>query len=255
MSPEGADDPKIVSACVVVIGNEVLSGRTQDVNVKYLAKALGDIGIRLAEARVIPDVEEVIVATVGACRAQYDYVFTTGGIGPTHDDITTRCIAKLFDLPVELNPEAEKLLRYHYGDDNVTDARLKMAHVPVGASLIANPISKAPGFRLENVFVLAGVPVIAQAMFDSLKSDLIGGDKVHSLTISAELAEGRLAAGLEKIENSYTHLEIGSYPYYRDGRFGVSIVLRSTVRHDLTQAGEELRGLMRSLGGEPFDSE
>jgi len=247
--------PKVVTACVVVIGNEVLSGRTQDTNVQFLATALGEIGIRLAEVRIIPDVEETIISTVGACAKAHDYVFTTGGIGPTHDDITTRCIAKLFDRPVELNPQAEKLLRHHYGDDNVTEARMKMAHVPVGATLVANPISKAPGFRLENVFVLAGVPIIAKCMFDSLKSELIGGDRVHSLTISAELPEGRLASGMEEIENRYAHLEIGSYPYYRNGRFGVSIVLRGTNTDTLSSAGDELRELMQSMGGTPIEGE
>ncbi|MCW9033408.1 MAG: molybdopterin-binding protein [Rhodospirillales bacterium] len=245
-------EAKIVTSCIVVIGNEVLSGRTQDVNIKFLTTSLGEIGIRVTECRVIPDVKETIIGTVNECRAKFDYVFTTGGIGPTHDDITTECIAAAFGKKVVLNPEAEALMLAQYGRKNLTDARLKMAHVPEGAALIDNPISKAPGYNLENVFVLAGVPLIVETMFISMTPMLVGGDKVHSITVTVELPEGKLAAGLEALQNNHQGIDVGSYPYYREGRFGVSIVMRGTDLGELETTADELKILMRSLGGEPL---
>ncbi len=245
--------PKVVTSGIVVIGNEVLSGRTQDVNVNFLASSLGELGIRVSEVRIIPDVKETIIETVNHCRKQFDYVFTTGGIGPTHDDITTESIAAAFGKKVILSPEGKDLLLGKYGIEKLTDARMKMAHVPEGAILIDNPVSKAPGYSIENVFVLAGVPAIVKAMFTSLPERLVGGDKVHSISVSAELAEGKLAVGLENLQNKYEGVEVGSYPYYRNSRYGVSIVLRGTDQEKLTASAEELKDLMHSLGGPPLE--
>jgi len=162
----------VVTACVLIIGNEILSGRTQDVNLNFLAKGLNEAGVRLREARVVPDVPDTIVATVNAVRALYDYVFTTGGIGPTHDDITSECVARAFGVKLILHPDAKRILETHYKPGGLNEARLRMAHVPEGAELILNPVSLAPGFRIGNVFVMAGVPLVMQAMFDGVKGSL-----------------------------------------------------------------------------------
>ena len=165
-----------VRACLIIIGNEILSGRTHDKNLPYLAEELNTLGVRLVETRVIPDIEDTIIETLNECRAKFDYVFTTGGIGPTHDDITSECVAKAFGVAIELNADAHDLLKSHYDNPaDLNEARLRMARIPVGAELIQNPISKAPGFRMENVYVMAGVPMIMQAMFQGIKHQLIGG--------------------------------------------------------------------------------
>src|SRR5215468_7881520 len=163
---------KIVTAAVLIIGNEILSGRTKDVNLGYIAENLTRLGIRLREARVVADIEEEIIAAVNACRARYDYVFTTGGIGPTHDDITADSVARAFGLPLVLDPRAKAILERHYPPGGLNEARLRMAHVPEGAALIENPVSSAPGFRIANVYVMAGVPSVMRAMFDGLKGSL-----------------------------------------------------------------------------------
>jgi len=214
------------TACVLLIGNELLSGKTQDANLKFLATEMSKLGIRLEEARVIRDDSGAIVATVNECRARYTYVFTTGGIGPTHDDITAEAIAKAFDLELVLDPEAVARLK-HAGKE-VNEARLKMARVPEGALLIENPISAAPGFRVENVFALAGVPPIAHAMFASLEPLLRHGDTIHSRSIEVLLREGDFALELEEIARAHPEVEIGSYPFARDGRYGASLVVRGT---------------------------
>jgi molybdenum cofactor synthesis domain-containing protein len=243
-----------VTACVVVIGNEVLSGRTRDANLQFLAAGLGEIGVRVAEARVIPDDRAVIVATVNACRARFDYVFTTGGIGPTHDDITAACIAEAFGVPLERNAEAVAMLRSHYENPaDLNEARLKMADIPAGAVLIENPVSKAPGFQLGNVFVLAGIPRIVEAMFGSLKHRLSGGAPLLSRTISAHLVEGALAPGLSALQDRFADVEVGSYPYFHSGQLGVSVVLRSTEAARLDAAAGALEELIRGLGGEPIE--
>jgi len=248
-------DDAPVTAAVIVIGNEILSGRTQDTNLKFLGERLHALGIRLMEARVVRDTETAIVEAVNACRAAYDYVFTTGGIGPTHDDITARCVAKAFGVPVERNAEAERRLLAQYDPKDVNEARLSMADMPVGASLIDNPVSVAPGFRIANVFVMAGVPAIARAMFEGLAHELAGGAPVSSRTIASELAEGALAEGLGALQERYPTLEIGSYPYFRLGRFGVSVVLRGTEEEMLDKAADALRDLIRGLGAEPIEQE
>jgi molybdenum cofactor synthesis domain-containing protein len=246
---------RIVTAAVLLIGNEILSGRTKDANLNYIATELTAIGVRLLEARVVPDVPEAIIKGVNELRAAYDYVFTTGGIGPTHDDITAECVARAFGLPLIKDPRAVKLLTNHYGEANLTEARLRMAHMPEGATLIDNPVSTAPGFQIGNVFVLAGVPAICRAMFDGLKGRLRTGDKVLSVTISAHIGEGVIAKGLGELQGRYMQLEIGSYPFFRQGRFGASFVLRGTDEAALKSAAEELRALIRRLGGDPIEGE
>ena len=245
----------IKNACVILIGNEVLSGRTQDANLAYLGKRLDELGIRMAEARVIADREDAIVATVNACRAAFDYVFTTGGIGPTHDDITAACIAKAFGVALERNPQALALLHQHYKPEEVTEARLTMADIPAGARLIDNPVSKAPGFQMDNVFVLAGVPRIMQAMFEGLKERLAGGAPVLSKTIAAFVPEGVMASPLAGLQEKYGDVEIGSYPFFRGGKPGTSIVLRGRGEGRIKAAAKELRAVIRSFGGEPVEDE
>jgi molybdenum cofactor synthesis domain-containing protein len=243
--------PSIVTACVLIIGNEILSGRTEDANLAFLARGLGEIGIRLREARVIPDDRGVIVNTVNGVRRAFNYVFTTGGIGPTHDDITAQSIADAFGVKLILHPDAKRLLETHYPPGQLNEARLRMAMVPEGAALLPNPISRAPGFQIGNVFVLPGVPSIMQGIFEQLKYRLAGGDKVLSRSISCHLAEGTLAEDLGRLQARYPDVEIGSYPYFRRGDFGVTLVLRSTDRKILAAATDELKALIRNLGGEP----
>jgi molybdenum cofactor synthesis domain-containing protein len=243
---------KTVTACVLVIGNEILSGRTKDANLAWLAVELNRIGVRLTEARVIPDVEETIVATLNEVRARFDYVFTTGGIGPTHDDITAACVAKAFGVPLVRNPEAVRRLQAHYANPaDLNEARLRMANAPEGATLIDNPVSKAPGFRIGNVHVMAGIPVIMQAMFDGIRHSLVGGSPMLSRTINAELAEGVMAGDLGEIQKANPAIEIGSYPYMRRGQPGAAIVLRGVEATTLAAATEAVKAMMRRLGAEP----
>ncbi|MEA2780575.1 MAG: hypothetical protein QOK29_2119 [Rhodospirillaceae bacterium] len=246
---------EFVTAAVLIIGNEILSGRTKDANLGYIAEELSRLGIRLREARVIADIEEEIVAAVNELRRRYDYIFTTGGIGPTHDDITAASVAKAFGLRLILDPRARAMLERNYPPGGLNEARLRMAHVPEGAELIENPVSAAPGFRIGNVFVMAGVPSIMQAMFDGLKHRLIGGKPVLSRTVSAFLGEGIIAAGLGSLQQRYPELEIGSYPFFRQGRYGASFVLRGTERALIDAAAGELGKLIHELGAEPIEGE
>lgn len=240
------------TACVLVIGNEILSGRTKDTNSGWIADRLTALGIRLREIRVIPDDEKTIVAVVNEVRAKYTYVFTCGGIGPTHDDITAECIAKAFGVPWELNAEARAILRSNYkSDDELTPGRLRMATIPRGAELIANPISKAPGFRTGNVYTMAGVPRIMQAMFDGIVSQLKGGPILLSHSVVGNVAEGRIADGLAAIQARHPDLEIGSYPGQRpDGSFRNTVVVRGSDRGRIAAAAGDVAALVRSLGGE-----
>lgn len=244
-----------VTAAVCIIGNEILSGRTQDKNVAFLGEQLNDLGIRLCEVRIIRDDETEIVETVRALSARYTYVFTSGGIGPTHDDITTDCVGKAFGAEVVLNDEAMRRLTAHYAGSGIdfNEARRRMARIPVGATLIDNPVSAAPGFILGNVHVMAGVPRIMQAMFEGLKSALTGGARVLSRTVACTIGEGTVAAGLGAIQARYPEIEIGSYPYFRAGSFGTSLVLRGADAGRLDAAVEEVRALVRSLGAEPIE--
>ncbi|WP_448204180.1 competence/damage-inducible protein A [Azospirillum sp. sgz302134] len=239
------------TAALLIIGNEILSGRTKDANLPHIAEKLGEIGVRLREVRVVPDVEEEIIAALDALRGRYGYVFTTGGIGPTHDDITSACIAKAFGVALERNPEAVARLERHYEPGQLNEARLRMANIPAGATLIDNPISQAPGFQIGNVFVMAGVPRIMQAMLDTILPRLQGGPALHARTVACELAEGRIAEDLGALQDRYPDLEIGSYPYFRNGFFGVSLVLRGTDETRVEAATEELAGIVRRLGGTP----
>ena len=239
------------TAAVLVIGNEILSGRTKDANLPYLGGRLAELGIRLAEARVVPDVEAVIVAAVNALRAENDYLFTTGGIGPTHDDITAECVAKAFGVPLIGNPEALAILEAHYAPGDLNEARLRMANTPEGACLIENPVSRAPGFCIGNVYVMAGVPAIMRAMFESLAPGLVGGPPLRSRSILSDLPEGNLAPRLGAIQARYGEVDIGSYPAFRAGSPSVTVVLRATDEVRLEAAADEVRALIRELGAEP----
>lgn len=240
---------KPVTACILIIGNEVLSGRTQDVNLSYLATQLNELGIQVHEARVIPDIEQTIIDTLNEARAKFDYVFTTGGIGPTHDDITSSCVAKAFGLEFGHNPEAVAILKTHYKPEDLNEARLRMAQTPKGAILIENPISKAPGFQVENVFVLAGVPKIAQAMFENLQDRLKGGKPVKSLTVSTNLPEGIIADALGEVQKKFSDIDIGSYPYFKDGKLGVSLVLRGIDKNRVKSCDTTVKQMIETLGG------
>jgi molybdenum cofactor synthesis domain-containing protein len=242
-----------VTAAMLVIGNEILSGRTQDSNIAYIAAGLEKLGIRLREARVVADIEADIVAAVNALRERYRYVFTSGGIGPTHDDITAAAISAAFGVPLLRNPDAVRVLASHYDQGNLTPARLKMADMPEGSVLIDNPVSRAPGFQIGNVFVMAGVPAILRAMFDGLAGRLTGGALMLSRTISCGLAEGAIAADLEAIQDRYEAVEIGSYPYFREGKFGTSLVLRTTDTALLAASGDEVWQMIVSRGGTPVE--
>lgn len=247
--------PGTVTAAVLIIGNEILSGRTQDANLAFLATSLNEAGVRLMEARIVPDIEADIVAALNALRARWDYVFTTGGIGPTHDDITAESIAKAFGVPLIRHPEAEARLRAYYPADKINDARLRMANTPEGATLLDNPISVAPGFQIGNVFVMAGVPAIMRAMFDGIRHRLRGGAPVQSVSVPAYIAEGTIAHDLGALQARFPEVDIGSYPFFRAGKFGTSLVLRGTDEAKLALATAELRTLIRALGAQPLDQE
>ena len=222
------------SACILVIGDEVLSGRTEDKNINFIAKRCDNIGVSVNEVRIIPDNKETIKNTVLECYKKFDYIFTTGGIGPTHDDITTECIASAFNLDVEINAEALKRLKDHYKKSNVelNDARIKMAKIPKGAKLIDNPVSSAPGFIVENIYVLPGVPKILQAMFKNLEDEIKGITNMVSKNIIVYSPEGEIADFLESIQNEFADISIGSYPYFRPPDVGTNIVLRSINKND-----------------------
>jgi molybdenum cofactor synthesis domain-containing protein len=249
------------TACLIVIGNEVLSGRTQDANIRYLATRLGEIGIPLREVRIIPDVAETIIGTVNEVRARFDHVFTTGGIGPTHDDITSECIAAAFGVPWEKQPEAWERMERHYasrpgGLAEFNLARQRMATMPRGAVLIDNRISIAPGFTIGNVHVMAGVPSIMQSMFETLAPTLAGGPPVVSRAVYADgLPEGGIAEGLAAIQARYPGLDLGSYPYYRARANGVAIVAKGTDPAQAEAAIAEVTAMMTEQGGVPIQGE
>jgi len=252
---QGPGRPATVTACMIIIGNEILSGRTKDKNLGFLAERMSEWGIRLMEARVIPDIEATIVATVNECRAQYDYVFTSGGIGPTHDDITAAAIAKAFGVRIHRHPDALKIMQRQHRPEDLNEARLKMADVPEGSILIDNPVSGAPGFQIGNVYVMAGVPMIMQAMLEGLRHKLVGGAPVLSRSVRAFLPEGVVAEGLGKIQARFAEIDIGSYPFFRKGRFGTSLVLRGTDEAELERARGEVEALVRSLGETPVEDD
>ena len=216
-----------VNAAILIIGNEILSGRTQDTNTSTIALWLNSIGVKVEEVRVIPDIEKTIIDTVNKLRKSYNYIFTTGGIGPTHDDITAESISKAFDLKYEIHKEAFKILENYYKPGEFNEGRQKMVWMPKNANLILNPTSGAPGFSVENVFCLPGVPSILKSMIGGLKNEIVGGEPILSHTISLRTVESEIASSLTEIQNNNKEVEIGSYPFFQAGKLGVSIVMRS----------------------------
>ena len=243
---------KLITAALAIIGNEILSGRTHDKNIPHIATELNHAGIQLREVRVLPDIEQEIVDAINALRARYDYVFTTGGIGPTHDDITTESVAKAFGVPVVRSSEAEASLRAYIPAERINAARLKMADVPQGATLIPNPVSAAPGFCIGNVYVMAGIPNIMQAMLAATIPHLKGGDSVGSLSVTTNLPEGTIADGLTAIQNNYETVDIGSYPQFVDGNAQTTLVCRSMDATKNKAAMDEIHALIAQLGEKPI---
>ena len=243
------------TAALIVIGDEILSGRTQDKNVSQVALWLNDQGIRLAEVRVVPDETARIAETVNALRIAHDYVFTTGGIGPTHDDITVDAMAEAFGVPVVVHPRARKILEDYYRDrpGGLTEARLRMARVPDGAELIENPMSGAPGAKIGNVYIMAGVPSIAASMLDALNGKLEGGRPIVSVTVGARAAESDVADLLRETEAANPGVAIGSYPFFKDGRYGANFVIRSEEGELARRTGDQLKSKLREAGYEPIE--
>ena len=216
-----------VNAAILIIGNEILSGRTQDTNTNTLATWLNSIGVKVSEVRVIPDTEKTIITTLNILRKENNYVFTTGGIGPTHDDITAQSVSKAFGRKYEIHKEAFKILEAYYQPGEFNEGRQRMVHMPEKAELILNPTSGAPGFSVDNVFCLPGVPSIMKSMLGGLKNRIIGGDPILSHTISLRTVESEIASSLTKVQVQNKDVEIGSYPFFHAGKLGVSIVIRS----------------------------
>ena len=216
------------NAAIIIIGSEILSGRTQDVNVVSISEWLNELGVKLEEVRIIPDIEDTIVKTINDVRKKFNYVFTTGGIGPTHDDITSRSMAKAFNLSYGYHKEAYKILEKYYDKGEFNKGRKKMAMLPDKALLIFNPSSGAPGFIIDNVYCLPGVPAILKSMLGGLNDKIKGGKKILSKTISIRTVESEIAESLEGIQNKFKDIDIGSYPFFKQGKVGVSIVIRST---------------------------
>ncbi len=254
MLDEHPDNDRVYTACLVIIGDEILSGRTQDANLAYLAKWLNVQGIRLTQVRVVADDMAAIADAINAVRGSHDYVFTTGGIGPTHDDITVDAIAAAVGVPVIVHPEAEAVLRAYYGD-KLNDARLRMARVPKGAELIDNPRTGAPGIRWQNIFIMAGVPVITQGMLAALDGKLPGGHPVLSRTVGAWTAESRVAATLAAVEKAHPGTQIGSYPFWREGQTGANFVIRATDTALLDDSARDLLAALAAEGLEAVDGE
>ena len=241
--------PEIVTAAMLVIGDEILSGRTKDKNIGHLADIMTAIGIDLKEVRIVPDEEDEIVAAVNAVRARYTYVFTTGGIGPTHDDITADSVAKAFGVGISIDERAVALLRTRYADPaDLNEARLRMARIPHGADLVDNPISKAPGFRLGNVIVMAGVPNIMHVMLDAATKFLKTGKKMLSEAIDLHRPEGEIAHAFAEHQKRYPDVSMGSYPFSRDGKPDTQLVLRSIHPDRLAQAFSELKAIIAEKG-------
>ena len=229
-----------VNAAILIIGNEILSGRTQDTNTRTLATWLNSIGVKVSEVRVIPDTEKIIVDTLNSLRKENDYVFTTGGIGPTHDDITAQSVSKAFGLKYEIHKEAFKILEAYYKAGEFNEGRQRMAWMPESAKLIMNPTSGAPGFSVENVFCLPGVPSIMKSMLGSLSNNIIGGEPILSHTISLRTVESEIAKSLTNVQEKNKDVEIGSYPFFHAGKLGVSIVLRSEDQSKIDNCNSEI---------------
>ena len=228
------------NAAILIIGNEILSGRTQVTTTSTLATWLNSLGVKVGEVRVIPDVEETIVSSVNLLRKNYNYVFTSGGIGPTHDDITSESVSKAFNLPYEKHEEGYKILEAYYKPGEFNDGRQKMIWMPRGANLILNPTSGAPGFYVENVFVLPGVPSILKSMLGGIKNKIVGGNPIISHTISLRTFESHIADSLTDVQNKYQDVEIGSYPFFQAGKLGVSIVMRSDDQNLINKCSSDV---------------
>jgi len=231
---------KKVNAAILIIGNEILSGRTQDTNTTTIAIWLNSIGVKVLEVRVIPDIEQTIINTVNELRKVNDYVFTTGGIGPTHDDITAHSISKAFNLKYEIHKEAFKILEAYYKPGEFNDGRQKMVWMPENASLILNPTSGAPGFNVKNVFCLPGVPSILKSMLGGLTNKIVGGEPILSQTISLKTVESEIAKSLSTVQNNNKDIEIGSYPFFQAGKLGVSIVIRSENQSKIDNCNSQI---------------
>jgi molybdenum cofactor synthesis domain-containing protein len=229
-----------VNAAILIIGNEILSGRTQDTNTSTLAVWLNSKGVKVGEVRIIPDIEKIIIDTLNLLRSNYNYVFTTGGIGPTHDDITAESVSKMFRLKYEIHKEAFKILDKYYKPGEFNEGRQKMVWMPEGANLILNPTSGAPGFNVENVFCLPGVPSILKSMLGGLTNKIVGGEPILSLTISLRTVESEIANSLTKVQNNNKDVEIGSYPFFQAGKLGVSIVIRSEDQSKIDSCSSQI---------------
>ena len=229
-----------VNAAIIIIGNEILSGRTQDVNVVAISLWLNELGVRLEEVRMIPDKEVTIIKTINEVRKKFNYVFTTGGIGPTHDDITSQSIAKAFNLKYGFHEEAYAILEKYYGKAKFSPGRKKMSKMPIKASLILNPSSGAPGFIVGNVYCLPGVPSILKSMLGGLNNKIKGGKKILSKTISINTVESEIAKSLENVQHKFKKVDIGSYPFFRLGKIGVSIVIRSSNKKKIDDCYKEI---------------
>jgi len=229
-----------VNAAILIIGNEILSGRTQDTNTSTLATWLNSIGVKVGEVRVIPDVEKTIIEVLNLLRSEYNYVFTTGGIGPTHDDITAQSVSKAFGIKYEIHKEAYKILEAYYKPGEFNEGRQKMVWMPENANLILNPTSGAPGFSVDNVFCLPGVPSILKSMLGGLKNKIVGGKPILSLTVSLKTVESEIADSLTKVQNNNKDVEIGSYPFFHAGKLGVSIVIRSEDQSKIDECSSQV---------------
>ena len=246
---------RVWTAALVVIGDEILSGRTQDKNVSQVAVWLNQHGIRLAEVRIVPDDIERIAAAVNELRVVHDYLFTTGGIGPTHDDITVDAMAHAFGVPVVIHPEARGILENYYRDrpGGLTEARLRMARVPEGAELLPNPSSGAPGVKMDNVYIMAGVPGITASMLEGLTGKLEGGKPIVSVTVGARAPESDVADMLRETEEANPGVAIGSYPFFRDGKYGSNFVIRSDDGDLARRCGDVLADRLREAGYETVE--
>ena len=242
-----------INAAILIIGNEILSGRTQDTNTSTLALWLNSIGVKVQEVKVIPDLEETIVNSVNLLRKKYDYVFTTGGIGPTHDDITAESISKAFNLKYEMHKEGYKLLEKYYKPGEFNEGRQKMIWMPENAKLILNPTSGAPGFNVENVYCLPGVPSILKSMLGGLKNEIVGGEPILSHTINLRTVESEIANSLTKVQDKNSDVEIGSYPFFQAGKLGVSIVIRSEQQKKIDLCISQILDLIKEKNIEIVD--
>lgn len=237
------------TAAIIIIGSEVISGRTQDLNVQFMAQRLDQLGIGLKEVRIISDDENMIVETVNALRPKYNYIFTTGGIGPTHDDITSSSIAKAFNLPLVRDPKIVELILKR--NPKAVPASFRMADVPEGASLVGNPVTQIPGFQIENVYVFAGIPSVMRGMFTSIEETLVKGVPTLTKTINCHMRESYLADGLSTIQNKFKDVEIGSYPYQIESDWHVNVVIRAKDPQPLNAATQNIVDLIQELGGKP----